>query len=203
MNEVLQVIQAAAAKEAFLSFQDLAYLRKRMERNSARIDTVQKLSENASIIVERALSTLVGESADWIQVNADYQIDTCSRDCEIILRYITYALLAGDSSVLYERCLYGLQETYVALGISTDLVIRAVNSMKAAAAELIDNPDLATEVVGYFERVAISLKAEELQPLWQTLVEIGNQIPEDDWAKLPTDLSRNFEHYMYGAPKEV
>jgi hypothetical protein len=24
----------------------------------------------------------------------------------------------------------------------------------------------------------------------------------DDWAKLPTDLARNFEHYRYGYPRE-
>ena len=39
----------------------------------------------------------------------------CLRDGEIILRYVTYALLTGDASVLKDRCLNGLKETYSAL----------------------------------------------------------------------------------------
>jgi len=45
----------------------------------------------------------------------------------------------------------------------------------------------------------ISLEPEE-KPL--RLMEIGARVPDEEWAKLPRDLARNFEHYMYGAPKE-
>jgi hypothetical protein len=40
------------------------------------------------------------------------------------------------------------------------------------------------------------------KPLWERLVSLGQEVPEEEWAKLPTDLSRNFEHYTYGSPKE-
>ena len=40
------------------------------------------------------------------------------------------------------------------------------------------------------------------QPFWENIAEIGAQIPESEWAKIPRDLATNFEHYMYGAPKE-
>jgi hypothetical protein len=39
-------------------------------------------------------------------------------------------------------------------------------------------------------------------PFWQKLVSLGKEVPEEEWAKLPTDLSQNFEHYMYGVPRE-
>ena len=26
-------------------------------------------------------------------------------------------------------------------------------------------------------------------------------IPQEDWNKLPTDLARNVDHYLYGSPK--
>jgi len=47
-------------------------------------------------------------------------------------------------------------------------------------------------------------KPDELtaKPLWQRLVEIGSKVPDEEWAKLPPDLARNFEHYMYGASQE-
>ncbi|MEL4896808.1 hypothetical protein [Crocosphaera sp. Alani8] len=41
------------------------------------------------------------------------------------------------------------------------------------------------------------------KPFWQRIVEIGKVVPQSEWRKqLPTDFSRNFEHYMYGAPRE-
>ena len=65
----------------------------------------------------------------------------CLRDGEIILRYVTYALLAGDASVLEDRCLNGLKETYAALGVPTTSTARAVSIMKAqAAAHIKDQP---------------------------------------------------------------
>ena len=62
----------------------------------------------------------------------------CLRDGEIVLRYISYALLAGDASVLDDRCLNGLKETYIALGVPTQSAARAVAIMKSAATALID-----------------------------------------------------------------
>ena len=57
----------------------------------------------------------------------------CLRDGEIILRYITYAVLTGDASVLNDRCLNGLKETYSALGVPVGNTTRAVDIMKACA----------------------------------------------------------------------
>ncbi|MGJ3247084.1 MAG: hypothetical protein ACFE0I_13555 [Elainellaceae cyanobacterium] len=31
--------------------------------------------------------------------------------------------------------------------------------------------------------------------------EIRDQVPDEEWKKLPTDLSKNIDHYLYGAPK--
>ena len=46
---------------------------------------------------------------------------------------ISYALLAGDASVLDDRCLNGLKETYVALGVPLQSTARAVSIMKASS----------------------------------------------------------------------
>ena len=31
---------------------------------------------------------------------------------------------------------------------------------------------------------------------------IAAQVPEDEWDKLPLDLSENLDHYVYGLPKK-
>jgi hypothetical protein len=32
--------------------------------------------------------------------------------------------------------------------------------------------------------------------------ELTGSVPPEDWAKLPTDLAKNYRHYLYGHPKE-
>jgi|SRR5579875_735163 hypothetical protein len=41
-----------------------------------------------------------------------------------------------------------------------------------------------------------------VKPIWEAIVELGASIPDEEWAKVPSDLSKNLHHYLYGAPKE-
>jgi phycocyanin beta chain len=85
---------------------------------------------------------------------------------EIILRYVTYATLAGDASVLEDRCLNGLRETYQALGVPGASVAAGVAKMKDAAVSAANDPNgitpgdcsqLMSEVAGYFDRAAAAV----------------------------------------------
>lgn len=40
------------------------------------------------------------------------------------------------------------------------------------------------------------------KPIWEFIVELGESVPKEEWAKVPTDLARNLHHYLSGAPKE-
>ena len=44
--------------------------------------------------------------------------------------------------------------------------------------------------------------AERPRPIWETAAEIGAAVPDEAWATLPPDASRQVDHYLYGAPKE-
>jgi Arc/MetJ-type ribon-helix-helix transcriptional regulator len=39
------------------------------------------------------------------------------------------------------------------------------------------------------------------KPIWEVFAEITASIPEEEWAKLPTDGSEQHDHYIYGTPK--
>ena len=39
------------------------------------------------------------------------------------------------------------------------------------------------------------------RPIWEKIIEIANQIPDEEMAKIPPDASVNLDHYLYGAPK--
>lgn len=51
-------------------------------------------------------------------------------------------------------------------------------------------------------KVEIKSSFDLSKPFWQRIAEIGEQVPKEEWEKLPKDFARNFEHYLYGAPKE-
>jgi putative addiction module CopG family antidote len=39
-------------------------------------------------------------------------------------------------------------------------------------------------------------------PIWAVIARIGESVPTDAWAGVPTDLSKQVDHYLYGAPKQ-
>ena len=38
-------------------------------------------------------------------------------------------------------------------------------------------------------------------PIWEIAAQIGAEVPQEEWAKVPGDLSKNVDHYLYGSPK--
>ena len=40
------------------------------------------------------------------------------------------------------------------------------------------------------------------RPIWEVIAEISRSVPEEAWDDVPTDLSKNLDHYLYGAPKD-
>ncbi len=39
------------------------------------------------------------------------------------------------------------------------------------------------------------------KPIWEVFQEISASIPDEEWDALPTDLSEQHDHYIYGTPK--
>lgn len=202
MTNALPTIDNIDSRSGVLSHQDLESLQKIVQASSIRSATAQKITVNASNLVADALESLASEYGYLEYLISTYQSASYIPDfpdCWVILRYISYAILANDSSVL-DRCLNGLKEVYIALKISPFFIIRLLKLIKNSAIAII-NGELSHEASGYFDIVIASFGEEEV-PLWVQLAEIGRQVPDEEWAKLPTDLAWNFEHYMYGADRQ-
>jgi phycoerythrin beta chain len=114
---------------------DIAALRAFVASGNRRLDAVNAIASNASCAVSDAIAGITCENQGLIQAGGNLypnrRFAACLRDTEIILRYVTYALLAGDASVLDDRALNGLKETYAALGVPTTSTIRVVQILKA------------------------------------------------------------------------
>ena len=170
-----RVVVNSDAKAAYVGGSDLQALKTFISDGNKRLDAVNSIVSNASCIVSDAISGIICENPGLISPGGNCytnrRMAACLRDGEIILRYASYALLAGDPSVLEDRCLNGLKETYIALGVPTNSSIRAVAIMKAAAVAFVTNvasqrkmdttsgdcSALASEVASYFDRVGAAI----------------------------------------------
>ena len=43
--------------------------------------------------------------------------------------------------------------------------------------------------------------AEARKPIWEQILEMTADVPDEEWDKLPTDLAEQHDHYLYGTPK--
>nr|YP_010728622.1 R-phycoerythrin class I beta subunit [Phymatolithon calcareum]WEA76779.1 R-phycoerythrin class I beta subunit [Phymatolithon calcareum] len=170
-----RVVVNSDSKAAYVGGSDLQALKKFIADGNKRLDSVNAIVSNASCIVSDAVSGMICENNGLISPGGNCytnrRMAACLRDGEIILRYASYALLSGDASVLQDRCLNGLKETYIALGVPTNSSVRAVTIMKSAATAFINNTatqrkidtidgdcsSLAAEVGAYFDRVAAAI----------------------------------------------
>jgi phycocyanin beta chain len=135
-----------------------------------RLDSVNRITGNASAIVANAARSLFSEQPQLIapggNAYTNRRMAACLRDMEIILRYVTYATFTGDASVLNDRCLNGLRETYVALGVPGGSVAAGVQKMKEAAIALANDRNgitqgdcsaLMSEISSYFDQAAAAV----------------------------------------------
>ncbi|MBE9170102.1 phycocyanin subunit beta [Pleurocapsales cyanobacterium LEGE 06147] len=135
-----------------------------------RTDVVNRITSNSSALVTNAARALFEEQPQLIapggNAYTNRRVSACMRDMDIILRYVTYAVYLGDASVLDDRCLNGLRETYLALGVPTSSMATSILKMKEAAIAIAndrnniqpgDCSSLMAELASYFDRAAAAV----------------------------------------------
>ena len=165
-----KVVSQADARGEYLNSGQLDALSAMVRDGNKRIDTVNRITGNASAIVANAARSLFAEQPQLIapggNAYTNRRMAACLRDMEIILRYVTYAVFAGDASVLEDRCLNGLRETYLALGVPGASVAVGVKKMKEAAIAIANDRNgitqgdcsaLMAELASYFDRAAAAV----------------------------------------------
>jgi phycocyanin beta chain len=165
-----KVVSQADARGDFLSNDQLDALSRVTGDGLKRIDAVNRMTGSASKIVSDAARALFAEQPQLIapggNAYTNRRMAACLRDMEIILRYVTYATFTGDASVLNDRCLNGLRETYAALGTPGASVAAGVEKMKASAIGIVsdtanitqgDCSSLYSEIGSYFDLAAAAV----------------------------------------------
>lgn len=165
-----RVVEQADRRGTYLSDDEVNALSAMVSESNKRLDAVNRLNSNASTIIANAYRALVAEQAQVFGPGGacfhHRNQAACIRDLGFILRYVTYSILAGDASVMDDRCLNGLRETYQALGTPGGTVASGIGKMKDAAIAIANNSSgitkgdcsaLMSEVAGYFDRAAAAV----------------------------------------------
>jgi phycocyanin beta chain len=165
-----RVVSQADARGAYLSNEQLDGLSAMVGDGLKRIDAVNRITGSSKAIVANAARALWAEQPQLIQPGGNAYTSrraaACLRDMEIVLRYVTYATFSGDASVLDDRCLNGLRETYVALGVPGASVAAGIAKMKDAAIAIANDRNgitpgdcsaLMSEIAGYFDKAAAAV----------------------------------------------
>lgn len=170
LDAFTKVIAQADTRGEYLSDDQIDALLAIVKDGNKRVDIVNRISSNASTIVANAARDLFAEQPQLIAPGGNAYTSrraaACLRDLEIILRYVTYAIYAGDVSVLDDRALNGLRETYLALGTPGASVAVGIQKLKEASIALANDPNgvtrgdcsnLISELSSYFDRAAAAV----------------------------------------------
>lgn len=134
-------------------------LKNYFQSGTLRAKAATAISANAKSIITKS----VAKSLMYTDITAPggnmytcRRYAACIRDLDYYLRYATYAMLAGDPSILDERILNGLRETYNSLGVPIGATVRSLQAMKEVTTDVV-GADAGREMGVYFDHICSGL----------------------------------------------
>ncbi|MGF1515251.1 MAG: allophycocyanin subunit beta [Elainellaceae cyanobacterium] len=115
-------------------------LKKYFDSGTARVQAAAVINANAASIVKQAGLALFEAVPELIRPGGNAyttrRYAACLRDMDYYLRYASYALVAGNTTVLDERVLQGLRETYNSLGVPIGPTVVGIQILKSIVKQL-------------------------------------------------------------------
>ncbi|WP_218082488.1 allophycocyanin subunit beta [Anthocerotibacter panamensis] len=156
LDAVTKIINRTDAEGRYFASKDFDEVTRFFATGEARLRAASTISANAASILRESAAALFTEQPDLLRPGGNAYTSrryaACVRDMEYFLRYATYALVAGDTSVIDERVLNGLKETYMSLGVPIPSTVAGVTAMKGVVASMI-----GSEANVYFDHIAKGL----------------------------------------------
>ncbi len=158
-DAVTSVINSYDVQGKYLDVTAMEKLKSFFATGDLRVRAAGTIAANASTIVKDAAAKALLYS-DLTRPGGNMyttrRYAACIRDMDYYLRYATYAMLAGDTSILDERVLNGLKETYNSLGVPIGSTVQAIQAMKEVTAALV-GMDAGKEMGVYFDHICSGL----------------------------------------------
>lgn len=111
------------------------------EQAGLRLAAVELINREAAEIVREASQRLWQSDPELLLPGGNAYTTrrwaACLRDMDYFLRYASYALVADDSTILNERVLNGLDDTYKSLGVPTGPTVRSIALLADVVCEML------------------------------------------------------------------
>ena len=139
------------------------------DESAVRLAAVELINREAAEIVREASQRLWRADPELLLPGGNAYTTrrwaACLRDMDYFLRYASYALVADDASILNERVLNGLDDTYKSLGVPTGPTVRSIALMADVVCELLLDTGVSdtTAVRAPFEHLCRGLGATNVR----------------------------------------
>ncbi|MEM8807988.1 MAG: allophycocyanin subunit beta [Cyanobacteria bacterium P01_G01_bin.38] len=158
-DTITAAINPADEKGNYLEGPELDKLKQYFQSGALRVKAANQIGASASSIISEtvAKSLLYGDiTCPGGNMYPTRRYAACLRDLTYFLRYATYAMLAADPSIISERVLNGLKETYLSLGVPIEPTIQAIQAMKEVVTQRV-GPEAGQEMDVYLDYIAAGL----------------------------------------------
>nr|YP_009504659.1 allophycocyanin beta subunit [Cyanophora biloba]AWW13829.1 allophycocyanin beta subunit [Cyanophora biloba] len=158
-DAITAVINAADVQGKYLDTASVEKLKSYFQTGELRVRAAATIAANSSAIIKEAVAKSLLYSDITRPGGNMYtcrRYAACIRDLDYYVRYATYAMLAGDTSILDERVLNGLKETYNSLGVPVGATIQAIQAAKEVTSGLV-GPDAGREMGVYYDYISSGL----------------------------------------------
>lgn len=158
-DAITAVINSSDVQGKYLDTAALEKLKAYFSTGELRVRAATVISSNAAGIVKEAVakSLLYSDiTRPGGNMYTTRRYAACIRDLDYYLRYATYAMLAGDPSILDERVLNGLKETYNSLGVPIAATVQAIQAIKEVTTSLVGS-DAGKEMGVYLDYICSGL----------------------------------------------
>jgi allophycocyanin beta subunit len=158
-DAITSVINSSDVQGKYLDASALEKLKSYFATGELRVRASATIAANSATIVKEAVakSLLYSDvTRPGGNMYTTRRYAACIRDLDYYLRYATYAMLAGDASILDERVLNGLKETYNSLGVPVVSTIQAIQAIKEVAASIVGS-EAGKELGVYLDYISSGL----------------------------------------------
>jgi len=138
--------------------------------SGVRLAAVELINREAATIVREASQRLWLEDPELLLPGGNAyttrRLAACLRDMDYFLRYASYALIADDVTILDERVLNGLDDTYKSLGVPTGPTVRSIALLGQVVSDMLSDAgvaDVAGVVRTPFEHLCRGLGANNVR----------------------------------------
>ncbi len=130
----------------YLDTNALSELKEYFDSGTARVQAATMINANAASVVKRAGLALFEAVPELIRPGGNAyttrRYAACLRDMDYYLRYATYALVSGSTTVIDERVLEGLRETYNSLGVPIGPTVVGIQILKDMVMQMVGEAEI-------------------------------------------------------------